>query len=119
MLATGANRHPLELGSKTVPLMQQQISVVKLMSKYGVTSGEFPNHTLGPCCPNAEGAWHGYELGLIFGTTESRGQGKDTENEKKLAIKLREAWSTFAKDPVSGLERLGWPVYDPNSKLSG
>jgi carboxylesterase type B len=79
-------------------------------------AGEFPNHTLGPCCPNSDGAWHGSELGLIFGTTESRGQGKDTDNEKKLAKTLRDVWSGFAKDPVNGLEKMDWPVYDAKSK---
>jgi hypothetical protein len=79
-------------------------------------AGEFPNHTLGPCCPNAQGAWHGAELGLIFGTVESRGQGKDTKNGKQLAKILRDAWSTFAKDPVNGLEKMGWPVYNPESE---
>jgi len=78
-------------------------------------SGEFPNQSLGSCCPNAEGAWHGAEIALIFGTTEFKADKRpinDTENEKKLSKTLRDAWSAFAKDPVHGLEKLGWPVYD-------
>jgi cholinesterase len=75
-------------------------------------SGEFPNHTLGPCCPDAEGAWHGAEIGQIFGTVESRGQGKNTAAEERLAKSMREAWTAFAKDPENGLSKLVWPVYD-------
>jgi carboxylesterase type B len=84
-------------------------------------AGEFPNMGLGPCCPNAEGAWHGAEIALIFGTTEYKQSGeikKDTENEKTLAKAMRVAWSSFAKDPVHGLEKLGWPMYDGSSKFA-
>lgn len=80
-------------------------------------SGEFPNQSLGPCCPNSEGAWHGSEIALIFGTTEIKKPASDTPAETKLALEMRKAWTEFAKDPVHGLHRLGWPSYDPNSKL--
>jgi hypothetical protein len=57
-------------------------------------------------------------LALIFGTTETRKVSKisDTENERTLAKKMRDAWAAFAKDPNKGLEALGWPQYDPSSK---
>jgi hypothetical protein len=29
---------------------------------------------------------------------------------------MRDAWAGFAKDPEHGLEKLGWPLYDPTSK---
>jgi len=77
-----------------------------------IYAGEFPNQSLGPCCPNAEGAWHGSEIALIFGTTELKKGSKDTANEKKLAKTMRDAWAGFAKDPIHGLPKLGWPVYD-------
>ena len=80
-------------------------------------AGEFPNNSLGPCCPDSRGAWHGSEIALIFGTTEVKGQGSDTPNEKTLAFAMRNAWTNFAKDPAHGLEKLGWPSYDPSSKL--
>jgi carboxylesterase type B len=76
-------------------------------------AGEFPNLSIGSLYQNLKGAWHGSELGLIFGTAETLDKGLDTANEKKLAKDLRVAWSTFAKDPVHGLEKLGWPVYNP------
>jgi carboxylesterase type B len=80
-------------------------------------SGEFPNQSLGPCCPNSEGAWHGSEIALIFGTTEIKKEGTDTPAETKLAVAMRKAWTEFAKDPVHGLHKLGWPSYDPNSEF--
>jgi cholinesterase len=80
-------------------------------------SGEFPNQSLGPCCPNSEGAWHGSEIALIFGTTEIKKEGTDTPAETKLAAEMRKAWTAFAKDPVDGLNKLGWPSYDPDSEL--
>jgi hypothetical protein len=45
-------------------------------------------------------------------------KGNDLPAEKELAKKIRDAWASFAKDPEHGLEKLGWPVYDPNSKLN-
>jgi cholinesterase len=56
-------------------------------------------------------------LALLFGTTETRkvSKGADTPNEKKLAKSLRDAWAAFAKDPAHGLEKLGWPLYEPDS----
>jgi cholinesterase len=82
-----------------------------------IYAGVFPNQSLGPCCPNAEGAWHGSEIALIFGTTGRKKEGEDTANEKKLAKAMRDAWTGFAKDPVHGLNKLGWPTYDSSSEL--
>lgn len=33
-------------------------------------------------------------------------------------IEIMTGWATFAKDPVHGLEKLGWPVYDESSEYS-
>ncbi|KAF2404882.1 carboxylesterase [Trichodelitschia bisporula] len=71
-------------------------------------SGEWPNQDIG-----TPGAWHGAEIGIVFGTTEYLSHRPDTEEEKKLETKVMGAWSAFAKDPVNGLVKLGWPVYDP------
>jgi cholinesterase len=62
------------------------------------------------------GAWHGSEIALVFGTTELKKKGDDLPAEKELAKEMRDAWAGFAKDPDHGLEKLGWPVYDPTSK---
>lgn len=82
-----------------------------------IYAGQFPNQSLGPCCPNATGAWHGSEIALIFGTTNLKKKGEDTAEETKLGKTLREAWTGFAKDPVHGLHKMGWPLYDASSKF--
>ncbi|KAF2669097.1 alpha/beta-hydrolase [Microthyrium microscopicum] len=77
---------------------------------------EWPNNQLysDPVkAAQVHGAWHGSELALLFGTTERKGKGPDTPAEKVLARKMRDAWAAFAKDPDHGLEKLGWPLYDP------
>jgi len=55
---------------------------------------------------------------LIFGTTEFKAanSAKDLPAEKELAKKMRDAWAGFAKEPEHGLEKLGWPLYDPNKE---
>ncbi|KAF1984985.1 alpha/beta-hydrolase [Aulographum hederae CBS 113979] len=78
-------------------------------------SGQFPDQNLGPAFAGVQGAWHGAELAELFGTTELKNRRtgeKSTANELVLAAKLREVWSAFAKDPVHGLDKLGWPQYD-------
>jgi cholinesterase len=76
-------------------------------------SGEYPNQNIG-----FPGAWHGSEIGPVFGTTELLSRKPDTKEEIELSMKLRQAWTEFAKDPVNGLVKLGWPIYDEESKLT-
>jgi cholinesterase len=71
-------------------------------------SGTFANDT-------APGAGHGAEIGLIFGTIDHPSKRKSTPEERKLSALLRQAWTEFAKDPVNGLTKLGWPLYDEKS----
>ncbi|KAF2432318.1 alpha/beta-hydrolase [Tothia fuscella] len=71
-------------------------------------SGTFANNT-------APGAGHGDEIALVFGTIDHPSKRKSTSEEGKLSLYLRTAWTTFAKDPVNGLTKLGWPVYDEKS----
>jgi cholinesterase len=73
--------------------------------------GDFPNQEISP----KAGAYHSSEIPLLFGT--SADTGKDTPSEAQLAKNMRHAWAEFAKDPVSGLLKLGWPLYDQNGKL--
>ncbi|TID22676.1 hypothetical protein E2P81_ATG01804 [Venturia nashicola] len=82
-------------------------------------AGEWPNQDIAP----KVGAWHGSEVGMVFGTVEYQQQffgsmiGQkisfpNTDAQKVLEKKMMGAWAAFAKDPVSGLEKLGWPTYD-------
>jgi cholinesterase len=87
-------------------------------------AGEWPNQMIA----KDAGAWHGSEIGMVFGSIEYQQQfyGKmtkqsisfpDTEEQKKLSKTMMTAWTSFAKDPENALEKLGWPVYDPASEF--
>jgi cholinesterase len=65
----------------------------------------------------APGAGHGAEIALVFGTVDHPSRKAPTPEEAKLSSLLRQAWTAFAKDPVHGLEKLGWPLYDEKSSV--
>lgn len=77
-----------------------------------VYAGEFPNQDIG-----AEGAYHGAELAMVFGTSEHMSSKEDTEAQRKLGDIMRKAWTGFAKDPENALREMGWPEYDPKGKF--
>lgn len=61
--------------------------------------GSFPNTQL---LTNVNsGAWHGSELGVLFGTNQVA--TPNTPDENAMGIQLRGMWASFAKDPVNGL----------------
>ncbi|KAH6678834.1 carboxylesterase [Plectosphaerella plurivora] len=66
-------------------------------------AGEFPNVDVG-----VEGAWHGAEIPMVFGTTELTWRRADTAPQKELSQYMGKAWTDFAKDPLRALPRLGW-----------
>jgi len=51
---------------------------------------------------------------MVFGTTELTSKKPDTAAQKVLGDKMRESWTSFAKDPEHGLEKIGWPLYNVN-----
>ncbi|KPI44480.1 Para-nitrobenzyl esterase [Cyphellophora attinorum] len=55
-------------------------------------------------------SYHSSELPLVFGTSDF--SGPDTEVEDETSKYMQGAWVAFAKDPVNGLSRYGWPTYD-------
>jgi len=62
------------------------------------------------------GAYHSSEIPIVFGATQlKRGATPDTPEESKFIKNVMTAWATFAKDPDKGLERLGWPQYNPDT----
>jgi cholinesterase len=82
-------------------------------------AGEWPNQEIAP----KAGAWHGSEIGMVFGSVEYQQQffgemiGQkisypSTETQKGLEKKMMGAWAAFAKDPDNALSKLGWPTYD-------
>lgn len=72
------------------------------------------------------GAWHGSELGVLFGTGRPAAAAKtgstseEEEEEKNLGTLMRGMWASFAKDPGGGLDGfMGGGVlsrYSPDSE---
>jgi carboxylesterase type B len=64
------------------------------------------------------GAYHTSEIYTLFGTASSVSKVADTPSQAATGKYMRKAWTTFAKNPYSGLTRdLNWPAYDNSSKL--
>ncbi|KAJ3957433.1 hypothetical protein N0V92_005982 [Colletotrichum tropicale] len=74
--------------------------------------GDFPNLALSTNPPSR--AYHGAELQPLFGTLPQ--DPPSTTLELETAELLRGAWTTFAKNPTSGLLSYsgGWPLYNPS-----
>lgn len=72
----------------------------------------FPNSQI---VANAS-AVHGAEISLVWGTmtnTPTAAAIPNTPDEEALSAKMRHLWASFAKDPEKGLQKLGYPMYDP------
>lgn len=80
-----------------------------------VYGGDFPNQRTAPELKTEP--WHGSEVGLVFGTDSLVRKAPDSPEQAELGKKMREAWTTFAKDPVTGLDKLKWPRYDPSGRF--
>jgi len=64
---------------------------------------------------DSPGAGHGAEIALVFGTIDNPPRKAIDGEEEALSKTLSKAWTDFAKDPVNGLTKLGWPMYDDKS----
>lgn len=62
------------------------------------------------------GAYHGVDLHMIFGASEDVSGIAPTQDQKELTKIMQHAWFSFSDDPQSGLSRLGWPEFDPNTE---
>ena len=71
--------------------------------------GDWPNLRL---YPNSS-AYHGSEIGLVFGTAEDISGLPNTPAEDALSSYMMSVWAVFADHPAEGLSNLGWPKYDP------
>ena len=92
-------------GAETAARAQQDVPVWRY--RY---FGDWPNLRL---YPNSS-AYHGSEIGLVFGTAPDITGLPNTPQEDELSAYMMKAWATFAADPKKGLsECLGWPRYDP------
>ncbi|KAI1178681.1 alpha/beta-hydrolase [Nemania sp. FL0916] len=61
--------------------------------------------------PPSSGAYHGVEVNMVTGNSESVSGIAPSSSEAELMGIMQEAWAAFAADPVRGLRRLGWPNY--------
>ena len=59
-------------------------------------------------------AYHTSETSVVFGTMEELSGDANTDLEVEVSRYMQHAWTTFARDPLHGLQSLGWPRYDPN-----
>jgi carboxylesterase type B len=74
----------------------------------------FPNSQIYP----DTGAYHSIDCPTVFGTTGRNVQKMpNTLEQDKFVTNVMTAWAAFAKDPENGLQALGWPKYNPESKL--
>ncbi|KAH8695819.1 Alpha/Beta hydrolase protein [Phaeosphaeriaceae sp. PMI808] len=75
--------------------------------------GSFPNLQI-QTNPDS-GAYHSSELSLLFDNLPPAGIPgiPRLQNSKVSGDIYQEAWTTFAKDPEKGLERFGWPRWNP------
>jgi len=65
------------------------------------------------------GAYHASELSLLFDHIPPAGVPgipDPTDVEYRWGKYIRDAWTAFAKDPEKGLERFGWPKWDPKKE---
>ena len=76
--------------------------------------GDFPNLRLYP----GSGAYHGCEINMILGTAFDVTREDNTKVEVSTSQYMMHAWATFARDPLHGLSKLGWPQYNPNGRTS-
>ncbi|KAF2422167.1 alpha/beta-hydrolase, partial [Tothia fuscella] len=91
-------------GSAAVARMQNKVKAWRYLY-----SGSWPNQNLA----DGAGAFHGSEIGLIFGSMENEQKSfPNTAEQSKLVQTMMNAWAGFAKDPENALEKLGWPLYD-------
>lgn len=76
--------------------------------------GSFPNTQLLDGLES--GAWHGSELGVLFGADGAAGKA-NTPDEDSIGTLMRGMWAAFAKNPAGGLDGFmgGVPRYSPGS----
>ncbi|KAK1827137.1 cholinesterase precursor [Podospora conica] len=62
------------------------------------------------------GAYHGVDMHMVFGGSEDVSGLPTTAEQQQLTKLMQKAWFAFAEDPRSGLERFGWPRFNPKEK---
>lgn len=74
--------------------------------------GDWENTRLYP----TSGAYHGTEMHMILGGSEDASGLPASEAQKQTFRLFQRAVAAFADNPRSGLVKLGWPQFNPNTK---
>ncbi|KAI1556105.1 PnbA Carboxylesterase type B [Pyrenophora tritici-repentis] len=61
--------------------------------------------------PRGSAAYHGSDLGLVFGTAQDISGLPNSPAENKYMKYIQGAWAAFARDSQKGLTQYGWPEY--------
>lgn len=59
------------------------------------------------------GAYHGVDLNMIFAASEDVTGLPESQPQLELQKTMQEAWAAFVSNPMEGLTRLDWPMFDP------
>ncbi|KAI0418777.1 alpha/beta-hydrolase [Xylaria grammica] len=66
--------------------------------------------------PPSSGAYHGVEVNMVTGNSESVSGIAPSRRESELTGVMQAAWAAFAADPARGLRSLGWPRYQASGE---
>lgn len=58
--------------------------------------------------------YHGTDIDMLFGTAYRVSGQMNTAEEDAAGKYMMGAWAAFARDPVQGLTKYGWPSYNKN-----
>ena len=61
--------------------------------------------------PKGSAAYHGSDLGLVFGTAQDISGLPNSNAQDKYTAYIQGAWAAFARDSQNGLTQYGWPRY--------
>jgi carboxylesterase type B len=61
--------------------------------------------------PKGSAAYHGSDLGLVFGTAQDITGLPNSAAENDYTKYVQGAWAAFARDSKNGLTNYGWPAY--------
>ncbi|KAI4935289.1 uncharacterized protein J4E92_002577 [Alternaria infectoria] len=62
--------------------------------------------------PRGSAAYHGSDLGLVFGTAQDISGLPNSPAENQYMKHVQGAWAAFARDSQEGLTKYGWPMYN-------
>lgn len=67
--------------------------------------------------PRGSAAYHGSDLGMVFGTAQDISGLPNSPTENKYIAYVQGAWAAFARDSKKGLTKYGWPQYASSKSI--